>query len=199
MKRVMKLIVCILIFNLLFSCSDNENEFTFFNEISSDMDNKTNADEQNIAEKINPITPDEDVLEFFRKNLPEPALPKSDLFFVEDNEIKCVIINSMDEFSSIVYGNLEEWADTNNGPLEIDLPEIDFNSYTLIIGQHRVPCSYHIVLEQYILEDSQKTELNLIINRPINAWTAFSMMYYWGLYPKFVKKLINVNIVISNK
>jgi hypothetical protein len=138
-----------------------------------------------IEEIIKPVVPDNDVKVFFENYLPVYSFPLSECFFFdkEDNENKCVVINNVDEFRNIF-----------SCP-PIMLPEIDFTSYTLIVGQHRVPWICEYIVEQEIVQKSEKVTLNLRWSCPDGAYASFGTLSYWGIYPKIPVNTIQVNII----
>jgi len=139
----------------------------------------------NISEKIiDPITPSNDVIVFFEKYLPMQSFPSTECFFFnkEDNEDKCIIINNVDEFKK------------NFSCSSTKFPDIDFESNTLIIGQHRVSNICDYTIKQEIVLKSDKAILNLNWSCPNGAYASFGTLYYWGIYPKFQVKTISVNI-----
>lgn len=103
-------------------------------------------------------------------------MSKEDAFYV---------INSKDQFQA-VYSCEEK------------LPEIDFTRYSLVIGQKRIPNSYYFVSNQEIVESSESLELNIVAKTlSEGVWPSFSIMYYWGVYPKLPNKKLNVNVEIQ--
>jgi chloramphenicol O-acetyltransferase len=124
------------------------------------------------------IISDERLTNFFDTVL--PTITESICLFSTTNDDTCYIINNIDEFRSVYSCN--------------DLPEIDFTSYSLIIGQKRMPNSYYSVIKQYIVE-TRNLQLNVVVKLPENHWPSFSKLYYWGIYPKIHHKIISVNII----
>jgi hypothetical protein len=100
----------------------------------------------------------------------------------------CVAINSMKEFHAI---------DFHKNSLE--LPAIDFTAYTLVIGQHWAHGGGFYVASQCITVESRQVILNLTIKRRDGIYPAVAIprpVYYWGLYPKFLEKLV-INTVYN--
>jgi hypothetical protein len=128
---------------------------------------------------ISPINiSNERLIDFFDMIL--PTATESGCLFSTTNSDTCYVINSIDEFLSIYSCD--------------DLPEIDFTSYSLVIGQKRMPNSYYTVIEQYIVE-TESLRLNIVVKLPENHWPSFSKLYYWGVYPKLSQKNVSVNII----
>lgn len=133
-----------------------------------------------IEKTIIPVSNNVEITSFFEKYLPSPALSPSDCFFVDNANDTCFLINSMKQFQKLTSCS--------------ELPEIDFESYTLIVGQRTVPNSFYSILEQKIIETSV-LELNLVLDLGENHYPAFSTLYFWGIYPKLSgKKTLNINI-----
>ena len=151
-----------------FSCANNEDDEVIEPLISIDNDDA--------------FLEYSDVTYFFREYLPSYSGIDSKCFFVNDRENKCVVINSMDEFKATLSCSL------------VELPVIDFNLYTLIIGQYEVPSMPYFVVGQNIKLKSEDLELNITADRTDGQYAAFSRMYYWGLYHKFPQKNIIVNV-----
>ena len=76
------------------------------------------------GDNLNPIIPDDAVIAFFQEYLPSTySYPSGCYFFDSDDiEVKCVMINSADEFEKSFSCSPDI------------LPAIDFKSNTLIIG-----------------------------------------------------------------
>ena len=138
-----------------------------------------------VSEVISSVLADESINAFFEKYLPSLSGAEPECFFagINEKENKCVIINSMDELKKhfLCSSNL--------------LPAIDFNSYTLIIGQyyHMPSFGYHVV-EQYLMRGVTNLELNINVEGPEYGLGVLTTLYYWGIYPKVQNKTINVNI-----
>ena len=141
----------------------------------------------NSEEVIKQISPNNDVIVFFEEHLsPYSGGAESDCFFVDIDRQKsiCVLINSVEEFRNNFSGS------------STMLPEIDFKSHTLIIGQYcGMPGSGYYVADQNLILESKKLELNLYVKFPEYTFAVETRMYYWGIYPKLRNKPINVNII----
>jgi len=151
--------------------------------------NKTNLNITFIEPKfILPVTiTSQNIIDFFDMAFPRVKHPdivhfghvaysfqKSPCFFttIPKDSNTCLIINSIDEY--------------RQASLCIDyLSEIDFNTYTLIIGITWLDCG-SFILEHKIIEDD---DLTLCIEISRGAGQATSCLaYYWGLYPKLSNK-----------
>ena len=137
--------------------------------------------------EIEKVVPADEVISFFQKYFPVNSAPVlSECFFSNngDKEDKCVIINSFDDFKKYFS------CATNI------LPEIDFNSYTLIIGQKLVPllCDYDVE-QKIVIISKTEAKLYLTWNCPERSYSSFNTLSYWGIYPKFYIKKIITNVV----
>lgn len=91
------------------------------------------------------------------------------------------IINSQQELADIYIGKKK-------------LPEIDFDKYTLIIGQQIMPCRGFYVAKKELLADDSGLILNLYAKNDNEILPCASQnLYFWGLYPKQSQKTITVN------
>ncbi len=133
---------------------------------------------------INPIIATEEINAFFEAHLPAISGSNSNCFFVDDNNSnKCTVINSNDDFSQ------------NFTCPSIAPPAIDFDTYTLVVGQYEVPSTNYQVIKQNITSQSSKLTLNLTLKIPEESYPSFCMLYYWGLYPKLKNSNVNINVI----
>lgn len=123
----------------------------------------------------------EKVADFFGKHLPEVSGYLSECFFVEDKENRCLMVNSVDELKAIMSSSVE-------------LPAINFDDYTLVIGQYFVPGTGYRVLKHNIVIAEDGIDLNLSMEKPDGSYAVICPAYYYGLYPKLPKKPIAINI-----
>ena len=91
------------------------------------------------------------------------------------------IINSQQELADIYVGKKK-------------LPEIDFEKYTLIIGQQIMPyLGFYVAKKKLSLGDNGLI-LNLYAKNDRELLPcALQNLYFWGLYPKQSQKTITVN------
>ena len=75
------------------------------------------------------------------------------------------------------------------------IPYEQFDQYTIIIGYHLVGAPNYCVIEQNIIIESKKIELNLIVQDQGGSFGVICSLYYWGIYPKIKNKSISVNIL----
>ena len=136
------------------------------------------------------------VAEFFKTELPEMH-SSSDYyyttkpFFFDPETLGGVSINE-----NIVYviNSRQELADVYQGDKE--LPVIDFDKYTLIIGQQIMPYRGFYVGKKELVKGSDSIIFNLYARHDgeVRA-TALQFLYFWALYPKLSQKTIPVNVI----
>lgn len=135
-----------------------------------------------------PVSAPTDVAAFFRTYLPpnsysrpEPAFNFSEIDY---HDTECFVINSLEEFKAVA-------------PPSVELPVIDFEKYTLIIGQHSLGDPGYTSEKQAVDTESDKMTLNLLYKRMKGAYpAAVTTFYFWGLYSKLPEKSLTVNKII---
>ena len=130
-----------------------------------------------------PVAASEEVTAFFTTHLPESSYNCSEIDF---GETECFLINSTEEFEAVA-------------PPSVVLPVIDFEKYTLIIGQHLLGDPGYSFEKQAVDTDTEsgKMTLNLVYSRMGGASpTVITTFYIWGLYSKLPGSAIDVKITI---
>ena len=137
-----------------------------------------------------PVTASADVSAFFKTYLPSSSSshpePEFNFSEIDDRDIECFVINSMEEFEAVA-------------PPSVVLPVIDFEKYTLIIGQHLLGDPGYSFGKQAVDTDTEsgKMTLNLVYSRMGGASpTVITTFYVWGLYSKLPGSAIDVKITI---
>ena len=125
------------------------------------------------------------ISEFFDKELPKGM--HSDGFFVDSDQDECYVINSPEELSSLYKGDME-------------IPEIDFEQYTLVLGQLVEPDAFDPVLKQDIEFHDNRCHLTLYVPNleKVNlngSYYKTQYLYHWALYPKFNTEGISVGFI----
>ena len=121
---------------------------------------------------------------FFNQEL--PLEESSESFFVGSDKDECYVINSLEELKSIYCG-------------EREIPYIDFDKYTLVIGQKVMPDFYHPVYKQELKFLNHRCDLNLYVPDYDLGFKAIQHFYYWAFYPKFNTEGINNISFIKEK
>ena len=137
-----------------------------------------------------PVAASEEVTAFFTTHLPESSYNCSEVKFnfseIDFGETECFLINSTEEFGAVA-------------PPSVVPPVIDFEKYTLIIGQHLLGDPGYSFEKQAVDTDTEsgKMTLNLVYSRMGGASpTVITTFYVWGLYSKLPGSAIDVKITI---
>lgn len=121
---------------------------------------------------------------FFNQELPFEK--SSESFFVGSDKDECYVINSLEELKNIYSG-------------EREIPYIDFDKYTLVIGQKVMPDFYHPEYKQELEFRNHRCDLNLYVPDYGSGFKAIQHFYYWAFYPKFYTEGINNVSFIKEK
>lgn len=141
--------------------------------------------------ELSEVSPSDLLAVFFSEELHNPIWDadgiESKTFFEQGNwdDESFLVINSQKDFQQAYMGRKE-------------LPEVDFDKYTLIIGRTWGSDS-SFRLESVVLRDTGKAyELETKIQHftDIGSFGAIVTMYYWGLYPKLQQKEMSVKRMV---
>ena len=159
-----------------------------------------NDEDDNIIMPANVV--DESVAEFFQTELPEVHSSSENYsrhttsFFYDPeayNGMGSVIL----ENSFCVINSRQELADIYLGDKE--LPEIDFDKYTLIVGQQIMPFLGFYVGKKELVVDNDRLVFNLYARNDMNddflRELALQCLYFWAVYPKLSQKAISINVI----
>ena len=161
---------------------------TVFIGCSSDDENDNSISPVNVS--------DGPIATFFKTELPERhsdseyyLITRSFFFDPEtlggvqlEANIICVI-NSRQELAEIYQG-------------EKELPEIDFDKYTLSIGQQIMPYHGFYVAQKDLSAGDNGLVLTLYARNDDELLIcAHQNLYFWGLYPKLSQKTVSVNVI----
>ena len=75
-----------------------------------------------------------------------------------------------------------------------ELPAIDFNTYTLIVGQQRMSRSAYYTDKLTVRNGYNCVVVDLYVKSAGNSNNVITNMYYWSLCSKFYAKNVMVNI-----
>ena len=117
---------------------------------------------------------------FFNEQL--PIGKRSETFFVNSDMDECYVINNLQELKNIYHG-------------EASLPEINFNRYTLVIGQQVTSKVTYPVIKQFLEFHNDKCQLKLYVPNYDGEIETTQYIYHWALYPKFNSDGISVGFV----
>lgn len=133
-------------------------------------------------DKIYPKFISKEVGEFFNANLYSGAFKFSEM---DENSFECEIVNSKEDFRNFVA-------------TEIEVPDIDFTKYTLILGQHWLNRDGYSLREQYINRDYLETGAAILtLNyRPLGGTSTGSVtkFHFYGIYPKLSCDKVSLNV-----
>ena len=151
----------------------------------------SDSDEQPTAAGTPPVTPSREVTDFFDAHLDEYSIGINfdDMSFNfnyisdVDGESECFVVNSEEEFRAIVKETVE-------------LPDIDFAKYSLIVGQHVFEEPRYSLESQAVETGTDALTLNLVYREMRDGVfpAAVATYYFWGLYDKLPEYEVNVNI-----
>ena len=107
----------------------------------------------------------------------------------------------MDDYGRLTYdksvyviNSRQELADVYLG--EKELPAIDFEKYTLIIGRRIMPCLGFYVAKKELVPGENGLQLTIYARNDCEILSLeLQHLYYWGLYPKQSQTTIIVNDV----
>ena len=128
---------------------------------------------------IFPVSASEDVESFFESYLPPSDYSYSNTSFNFGEETECFVINDVDDFKAVA-------------PESVTLPEIDFDKYTLIIGQVVMGNPGYRFVSQSIHTDTLKVVYKKLGGASPAMMTYF---YFWGLYDK-LQNAVNIDVCI---
>ena len=108
----------------------------------------------------------------------------------DHDETVCLIIDNVDEFKAAAPSGAT-----------LPLLHIDFERYSLVIGQHMMGSGGYVFERQGIDAGSDPMTLNLVYYRKSGGVYSPSAETYgfWGLYPKLPEKPITVNVISYSK
>ena len=141
----------------------------------------SDSDEAPTAAGTPPVAPSQEITDFFEAHLSGHS---SDFNFshIDCYETECFLINTVDGLREIV-------------PEPIELPDIDFAKYSLIVGQHVFGSPSYSLESQAVETGADALTLNLVY-RVLQgvAPTVMTTYYFWGIYDKLPEYEVNVNI-----
>jgi len=130
------------------------------------------------------VVTDQKIIDFFYESgftgNSRDSEPRCFFTTLDLHEDTCLMINTMDEFRSI-------YKCTG------DLPEIDFNIYTLVIGKKKVNNLGYYISAQKVITDCALT-LYLELDKEEIISPSVGLICYWGIYPKLPNKPVFVEL-----
>ncbi len=177
MKKIFTLLLAGALISVLAVACDNE---------GGSGQRELNENEIQLVQASNEVT------EFFDENLSQIAHAIFDEYDEEYEVWKirrpfvdsCVMINSVSEYRQIDF----------RGEPAPELPAIDFDSHTLVIGQYAIPQGGYTPVSQSIDTESDVMELKLVLENTHKGLTAEFYPSCWGVYPKLPQKPIIMDV-----
>ena len=94
----------------------------------------------------------------------------------------CFLVNNSEAIEPKYFGDQE-------------IPEIDFEKQTLLVGKVWAPCLACMLKEQSVNVTDDFVIVNLVISEPLTGLCALEGIYFWGIYDK----LPDEKIVLKKK
>ena len=140
---------------------------------------------------IQPVTLTEgDIVDFFNSELPERHSDK-DQYRVTESFFDYY---SSERGTAYIINSRQELADVYRG--EKELPAIDFDKYTLIIGYSLMPCLDFYVAKKELVSDENGLQLTVYARNDGELLAPLvEQLYFWGLYPKQPQKTITLKVI----
>lgn len=143
-----------------------------------------NKQKQPEVDGIPPAAAPKEVTDFFNTYLPESSGSLSECQFNFVDEECCYLINDIEELEAIA-------------PPSAELPSVDFDKFSLIIGYHCFGYPRFVLENQAIEDTGNEIKLNLVFRDLGGASpTAVTFFYFWGLYDKIQDKPLNPYVKI---
>ncbi len=153
-----------------------------------------NTTQTELETEIKPISVKDDVADLLDENI---YLIGSSIF---EERIEHDLFNSPRIDSCVMINNTSELAGIDIEGASINMPAIDFDSHTLIIGVFLDHGGDYILSKQLFTEQGEAV-MNITLGRE-NDDTLHPAMaipkYFWGLYPKIYEKSIHTNVTHKN-
>lgn len=145
-----------------------------------------NRDDSIDNEGVPPIEPPQEVKAFFNGHLPSYSTTGNKSVFnfseIEYGDSECFVVNSDEDFKAIVNP-------------ETLLPPVDFEKYTLVVGQHSMSNPGFVLFSQSIIDLGDKINLCLTYKSLDGASSdQLAVYYFWGLYNKLPEKPLSLKI-----
>ncbi|MCD7977264.1 MAG: hypothetical protein LUG51_08915 [Tannerellaceae bacterium] len=128
-----------------------------------------------------PLDVSQNIQDFFPVNYINSG---NDIFiFDEKEDVSLYVINNEKELLEITKKD--------------QIPVIDWQKYTLLIGQYRVPSTAYLFSEQSIQIEKGKQTLLLRLENSLNGWNVITHIYFWGIYEKLPDSKVDLSVEIS--
>lgn len=114
------------------------------------------------------------------------------LKYPQGDEYKC-FFGELDKSQCLVFNKKEDMDNHFSG--DVSFPDIDFDNYTLIVGQEIMSEAFHSVLRQELYHAEDKLTLNVYVSQIEGGYAMIQHLFYWGLFPKIHSSNISVKII----
>ena len=122
--------------------------------------------------------------DFFKLNYPQGDEYKC--FFGESDKSQCLIFNKKEDLDIHFSG-------------DASFPDIDFDNYTLIVGQEIMQEAFYSVLHQELYNEEGKLKLYVYVPQLEGGYAMIQHLFYWGLFPKMRSSNISVKIIKKHR
>lgn len=176
MKKALLTISMLPLFGMIISCEKTDaKDSSESSGVSVDSDSLSNTSTSlNVGDSSSVIS------EFLQSHYPSGTEYRT--FFEDNEESQCLVINTTEELLNNYIG--------------IDsFPDIDFNRYTLVVGQEIMPESYYTILRQELRPIGDEFILYIYVPELDGWFCSVQHLFYWGIYPKMQSPKITVEII----
>ena len=122
--------------------------------------------------------------DFFKLNYPQGDEYKC--FFGESEKSQCLLFNKKEDIDIHFSG-------------DASFPDIDFDNYTLIVGQEIMQEAFYSVLHQELYYEEGKLKLYVYVPQLEGGYAMIQHLFYWGLFPKMRSSNISVKIIKKHR
>ena len=155
---------------------------------------KDDSTEENLGTEDNPgivsspvFVKNSDITDFFNEALPNDG-ERSECFFASPtgpDKDTCCVVNSRSELQALYTCDKQ-------------LPEIDFDKYTLILGMRIIPAGY--AMEIKTVETTEEAIVVTLETEQLPGAFIAAMIpyYYWGLYEKLSPQKVITKVIRKN-
>ena len=113
--------------------------------------------------------------------------------YPQGDEYKCFFGGESDNSQCFVFNKKEDMDIHFSG--DASFPDIDFDNYTLIVGQEIMPKAFYSVLRQELYSAEDKLILYVYVPQIESGYAMIQHLFYWGLFPKMHSSNISVKII----
>ena len=156
---------------------------------SSDDELGSNGNATDILSPVNSIDGYSEISKFFDSEWSYLGVDRPSTFFPDDLQDVCCMVNSEQEFRELYHGN-------------VDIPHIDFQKYTLVIGKKAYTTKYGELSPtkyegQKLYGQSDTYVIDLYCRSHVSDISFYTQSFicFWGIYPKLREEKVVLNLV----